>query len=453
MAMFFVGRGLGVAMYLKLLYPIVLLFAVPLYATDPGDFVARVSKYRGDVSVEEGSSGQKRVIGKVGAYLYEGERIVTGGSSFIKILMRDDTVFQLGSHSTLVLEKFRMNNRNDRSATYNMLKGKMKSIFVHKADDNALLIKAPSVSMGVRGTEILVDVYKVDNDELKTDISLLEGGLVVKLDNADTIYRLEPGEILQIEEEGRGFRDRLKDDIFMKLKETKAEGPFLHDVLRVHDNSFFKGSKSRFDFEVSQGSRPSREKGKEREDRPEEAEVVSTKEKPPSKKEPPPPPPPQRFFAEEKRMILEDAVKRDTDMYGKRRRPTSGDGRALGPKWRRPPPPMRGNFPGDGAKSPQGRDPSGNNIRHKFSEDTKRRVLEPKDGAVDAPPAPRRQQTGNPPVPRQRADNPPPPLRQTGNPPVPQQRTDNPPPLLPPDGGPPPQPRLPGRINNVMPGG
>ena len=240
------------------------LFLSPVTLARGDGHVARVAKYRGDVRVESpgapgapGSSASRAVL-KAGEGLSEGERVVTGAASFVKILMNDDTVFQVGSHSALLIERFSQGPKGGRRAIYNMLKGKMRSIFVHGAGDgDDLVIKTPSVAMGVRGTEILTDVYRTgDGRETRTDVALVSGRLDVRLAGVDGgagAYSLSPGDILHVEEldgaVGERSLGRLRREVLDDLVRNKER--FLHDALIRHDRSFFKGEEGVFDYDAS----------------------------------------------------------------------------------------------------------------------------------------------------------------------------------------------------------
>lgn len=128
--------------------------------------------------------------------LVQGDKITTGPSSYVKLLMQDDSVFQVGPNSEFALEDFKFKTKNERTAVYNLAKGQLRSWFVHKSPDKTLTIKTPTASMGIRGTEILTDVYKDKSGSFKTDIALVRGKLEVAAAALGGKIMLSPGQLL-----------------------------------------------------------------------------------------------------------------------------------------------------------------------------------------------------------------------------------------------------------------
>jgi hypothetical protein len=153
--------------------------------------IGRVTKLRGNVVKIHGDN---QVILKEGDSLFSGDEIHTQSGSFIKVIMRDDTVFQLGAKSSFKFGEFSFKTKEDRHAVYNLMQGKLRSLFTVPAKEGALKLNTPTASMGIRGTEILSDVYKIDG-VLKTDIALLRGKLDVAIN--EKTFSLKPGEMIE----------------------------------------------------------------------------------------------------------------------------------------------------------------------------------------------------------------------------------------------------------------
>ena len=230
-------------------------FSRDIWGEDPS-FVARISRYRGTVTVTD-SSGKASPVDRVGLRLFEGQRIETGEGSLANVLMVDDTLFQMGPHSIFHLERVSLGGEGEgRRALYSMLRGKLRSIFVKETTDrDDLTLKTPAVSMGVRGTEILTDVYRTEAGEDKTDVALMEGRLAVLVAGQSRAIEMNPGDILRVA--GLDVGDirhelgKLREDVFRELNRLnrEGEGPFLHDVLRDRQPSLFNGKKSDFRFD------------------------------------------------------------------------------------------------------------------------------------------------------------------------------------------------------------
>lgn len=167
-----------------------LCFSLSLQAESIGKLV----KVKGDVQIvsESGESVSAKALDE----LDTGAMIKTGSGSYAKLIMKDDTVFQLGPNSDFSLDQFEFKTKNERTATYSLAKGQLRSWFVHKAPDKTLNIKTPTASMGIRGTEILTDVYSDTEGNSKTDIALVRGKLEVASAALGEKIMLSPGQML-----------------------------------------------------------------------------------------------------------------------------------------------------------------------------------------------------------------------------------------------------------------
>lgn len=113
--------------------------------------------------------------------IFSGDKITCGEKGQIKILMKDDTVLQLGPHSQFIFEDFNLKSKRERTATYYLVQGKMRGLFTMRPTiKKGLAIKTPNTLMDVQDSEILSDVYFYGGD-IKTDIALLSGKLGVKI--------------------------------------------------------------------------------------------------------------------------------------------------------------------------------------------------------------------------------------------------------------------------------
>ncbi len=162
--------------------------------TAQAESIGKLVKVKGDVQIisESGDSVQAKAL----AELNTGAMIKTGSGSYAKLIMKDDTVFQLGPNSDFSLDQFEFKTKNERTATYSLAKGQLRSWFVHKSPDKTLSIKTPTASMGIRGTEILTDVYSDTDGNQKTDIALVRGKLEVASDALGEKIMLSPGQML-----------------------------------------------------------------------------------------------------------------------------------------------------------------------------------------------------------------------------------------------------------------
>jgi len=211
---------------------VILLFQASLILNvSATESIGRVVKLYGEIErVKFG--GESKVLDK-GDFLYVGDVIQSHKKSFAKILMKDDTVFQIGPKSKFIIEEFKMKTKADRKATYKLKYGKLRSLFTVKAPKRSLTIKTPLASMGIRGTEILTDVYKYKG-RIKTDIALISGKLELMTKKRN--FFLKTGYVAEF---AKGHKNKMRtktkkmaSDVFKAVKRANKRGGhiFLHDA-------------------------------------------------------------------------------------------------------------------------------------------------------------------------------------------------------------------------------
>jgi hypothetical protein len=235
-----------------------LFFALSASAAGP-DYIGRVVKVVGSVE-KVNAKGEVVKLG-TGDKLLVGDEIKASDRSMAKILMKDETLFTVGPQTHFVIEEFEARTLEDRTASYNLLKGKLRSVFSVKAPERTLTIKTPSASMGIRGTEIVSDVYKI-GDEMKTDIALLSGSLEINsrdIDNNAKTLMMTPGQIFEAGMAANGANApkplRKMEQVLLerlRLGERKGGNVFLFDAMK----SFRPAPAARFDFKTSSKAAP-----------------------------------------------------------------------------------------------------------------------------------------------------------------------------------------------------
>lgn len=190
----------------------------------------------------------KKVALKRNGKVYEKDLIITDDVGFVKILMNDDTVFDLGGTTKFSFDKFKLNSKNgkeakeDRQAEYKFEYGKMRSIFTQKAKkEGDLKIKTPEVVMGIRGTEILADVYESTAGKLTTNIALVSGKLNIEMPSSKELvknFEITPGAVFSSEKfsQSRDFNksiEKLSKANMKKLTQVgmMKKGAFLFDTV------------------------------------------------------------------------------------------------------------------------------------------------------------------------------------------------------------------------------
>jgi hypothetical protein len=182
---------------------------------------------------------EQKIEIKINDNIIEGDQIITSSESFVKFLMVDDTVIDLGEETKFSFAEFKLGEtKDDRKAKYDFSFGKIRSIFSIKAKkEGDIEIKTPDVVMGVRGTEILADVYR-SNQKFKTEITLLHGKLNIKDLKRSKNIDINPGDLFK--SDVFNFKKDMQESIKklnpsqikqLTLGNIMNKGIFLYDVI------------------------------------------------------------------------------------------------------------------------------------------------------------------------------------------------------------------------------
>lgn len=132
-------------------------FPVPgMAATTPED-AGTVKSVKGIVTILSG--GVQRVASP-GDTLRSSDQIRTDPLSAVGITLRDNTVLSVGPDSTLSLDKFTFHATTRKGALEASLKrGSMSAISgtIAKTSPNAVQFKTATMTMGIRGTEFIIE--------------------------------------------------------------------------------------------------------------------------------------------------------------------------------------------------------------------------------------------------------------------------------------------------------
>lgn len=117
--------------------------------------VVKVSK--GVASIERGG---KKEPAAVGAKVFASDRITTGADGAIGVTLRDNTMLSAGPNSTLDLNQFAFDSTTHagtidatvKRGTLSVISGK-----IAKATPDKVRYASPTMTLGVRGTEFVID--------------------------------------------------------------------------------------------------------------------------------------------------------------------------------------------------------------------------------------------------------------------------------------------------------
>lgn len=177
-----------------------------------------IPKYLGKIKVLHG----KAAIGdrdlKKGSKVYNNDLIETKDNSYVVMEMIDLTTVTLGPNSDFKVTNWSYRTKNDRDAEFTVLKGQWRALVRSKSkDDDQLKIKTPVVSMGIRGTELMINVLKEKEVEF-TQVALLDGA--VHMETVDGKRQdLVPGDHAVVMKAEKGIQHK---NIKMNEQEMKA---------------------------------------------------------------------------------------------------------------------------------------------------------------------------------------------------------------------------------------
>ncbi|HMS26365.1 MAG TPA: FecR family protein [Burkholderiaceae bacterium] len=111
----------------------------------------------GDVRVRD-AQGERPL--KSGDAVKTNDRLISGKQSTASVVLRDGTTLVLAENSQLVLDQFAFNSTTqDGSLLINLLQGSMRMLtgLIAKVNPQAIQIKTKTVSVGIRGTDFIVE--------------------------------------------------------------------------------------------------------------------------------------------------------------------------------------------------------------------------------------------------------------------------------------------------------
>jgi hypothetical protein len=127
-------------------------------AAEPAAPAGMVKTLRGKVSVERAGQQQPAALGMA---VFSGDRLRTGPESSVGVTLRDDTRLAAGPDSSLLISDFKFDaTTQEGNLLVAMLKGTFNVItgLIAKQNPRNATFTTPTLSLGIRGTEFIVDV-------------------------------------------------------------------------------------------------------------------------------------------------------------------------------------------------------------------------------------------------------------------------------------------------------
>lgn len=128
------------------------------HAGDAAEAAGVVKTVKGTVQIEHAGASTGAAIG---SDIYSSDRVVTGPQSSVGITLRDTTQLSAGANTILDLSKFAFNSTTyDGELHATVKRGSLAVISgkLAKANPDAVRFSTPTTTLGVRGTEFIIEV-------------------------------------------------------------------------------------------------------------------------------------------------------------------------------------------------------------------------------------------------------------------------------------------------------
>lgn len=204
------------------------LLAAPVYAK---------KKFFGRVVIVKGMASRHSHTGKVfsapikpGEKIYQGNVITTDRNAFVKVIMKDNSVFQIGPNSSFAFVKD-VNGKKKKSL-YELIYGQFRAFFSKQKKGKIIKIKADSVTMGIRGTSVCGDVY-MHNGRKAVDMCVEKGEVAIKANVDGKVHKfvMKKGDLIRTAKVDGGkfqIKQKIPAKLMGKFSNNKL---FLRDIL------------------------------------------------------------------------------------------------------------------------------------------------------------------------------------------------------------------------------
>ena len=168
------------------------LFLLMFLSTTVFAQIGQVVALKGDVKVERESKIQELLLKDK---VLENDQITTLNDSRTQLLLNDETVITVGENSIFKMDEYLLNEEKDSTLKMNFLNGTFKVITgkIGKLNPDSFKIQTKTASIGIRGTEILLQL-----EAQKERIMCTQGTIIVTINETNNTTILNVGESLVI---------------------------------------------------------------------------------------------------------------------------------------------------------------------------------------------------------------------------------------------------------------
>ena len=169
------------------------LFLLMFLSTTVFAQIGQVVALKGDVKVERESKIQELLLKDE---IFKNDQISTLNNSRTQLLLNDETIITIGENSIFKVDEYLFNEEKDSSLKMNFLNGTFKVITgkIGKLNPNNFKLQTKTASIGIRGTEILLQL-----EAKKEKIMCTQGTIIVTRKDTNNTTTLNVGESLVID--------------------------------------------------------------------------------------------------------------------------------------------------------------------------------------------------------------------------------------------------------------
>ena len=168
------------------------LFLLMFLSTSIFAQIGQVVALKGEVNVERESKIQELLLKDE---IFKNDQISTLNNSRTQLLLNDETIITIGENSIFKVDEYLFNEEKDSSLKMNFFNGTFKIISgkIGKLNPNNFKLQTKTASIGIRGTEILLQL-----EAKKEKIMCTQGTIIVTINETNNTTILNVGESLVI---------------------------------------------------------------------------------------------------------------------------------------------------------------------------------------------------------------------------------------------------------------
>ncbi len=169
--------------------------------------------------------GAARVALAEAAQVFRNQRLETGDDSAAEVRFVDASKLSLGANANVVVDDYVFAGDASRSAI-TMTKGAFRFISGQMPEKN-MKLQTPTVTIGIRGTELKIDVY----EDGSTELSTIEGAARIVSNLTDDALDILAGHSVLADKDGvfgaiRDFIHKSRDEAIERgIDELKSKSP------------------------------------------------------------------------------------------------------------------------------------------------------------------------------------------------------------------------------------